>query len=130
MIYSPQCPVFRRDDGTLLEAPYLVNFITSAAPNAGAIYLNERGNIALIPETLRRRSAKVLGLAAYYECDALVLGAWGCGVFKNNPQLVAKIFHEHLDGAFRGRFRTILFSVLDRSAQRQTLAAFQRYFGE
>ena len=130
MIYSPLCPVFRDDDGTLLEAPYLVDFITSAAPNAGAIYQNEREHIAHIPETLRRRSAKVLGLAAYHECDALVLGAWGCGVFKNNPQLVAKIFHEHLQGGFRGRFRKVLFSVLDTSAQRQTVEAFRKYFGE
>lgn len=130
MIYSPRCPVFRADDGKLLEAPYLVDFITSAAPNAGAIYQNERENIAHIPETLRRRSAKVLGLAAYHECDALVLGAWGCGVFKNNPQLVAKIFHEHLEGGFQGRFRKVLFSVLDNSAQRQTVEAFRGYFGE
>ena len=29
--------MFRNDDGILLEQPYLVDFITSPAPNAGAM---------------------------------------------------------------------------------------------
>ena len=34
MIYSPRCPVVRDDVGIWLPVPYLVDFITSAAPNA------------------------------------------------------------------------------------------------
>jgi uncharacterized protein (TIGR02452 family) len=37
VIYSPAVPVFRTDRGTLLDNPYTVSFITSAAPNAGVI---------------------------------------------------------------------------------------------
>ncbi len=37
MIYSPCVPVFRDDAGNLLETPYLASFISSPAPNAGAI---------------------------------------------------------------------------------------------
>ena len=96
MIYSPRCPVVRDDAGLWLPTPYLVDFITSAAPNAGAIMRNEPHNRARIGPTLRERVGKVLALAAHYQVDALVLGAWGCGVFQNDPQLVAAAFYEWL----------------------------------
>ncbi|MEM9543663.1 MAG: TIGR02452 family protein [Cyanobacteria bacterium P01_E01_bin.42] len=126
MIYSPQCPVFRKDDGTFLERPYYVDFITSPAPNAGAIARNSPREIPKIPATLQERSQKILALAASYNCDTLVLGAWGCGVFRNDPQMVAEIFVGHLgvEGKFWRRFRTVLFSVLDSSREKQTYQAF------
>lgn len=132
MIYSPGCPVFREDDGTLLARPYFVDFITSPAPNAGAIQQNEPENVAKIPATLTERSAKILSLAAYHGCDALVLGAWGCGVFRNSPAMVAETFFEHLrpGGPFWGRFQTILFSVLDSSPSYKTYGIFWNRFGQ
>ncbi len=128
MIYSPRCPVFRRDDGTLLEQPYLVDFITSPAPNAGAIQRNEPEALPQIPIALHERSAKLLALAASQPCDALVLGAWGCGVFRNDPRMVASAFFEHLaeGGAFWGRFAFVLFSVLDTSESQRIYKAFER----
>ncbi len=130
MIYSPLCPVFRTDNGTLLEKPYLVDFITSPAPNAGAIRRNEPENVSHIVPTLRERCAKVLALGAQRNCDALVLGAWGCGVFQNDPTTVAQVFSEQVgrDAPFWGRFQKVVFAVLDNSAVQATLAAFQERF--
>jgi uncharacterized protein (TIGR02452 family) len=53
IIYSPGCPVFRTDDGTLLDEPYCVDFITSPAPNLGAIERNEPKAKKQVPEVLR-----------------------------------------------------------------------------
>ncbi len=130
MIYSPGCPVLRKDDGSWLEQPYVVDFITSPAPNAGAIHANQPRDIPLIPATLRERSSKFLALAAHHDCDVLVLGAWGCGVFRNDPQLLATIFWEHLGpgGPYYGRFRKVLFSVLDKPPIRGHFEAFERRF--
>src|SRR5439155_6866731 len=50
MILSPGCPVFRGDDGSLLEEPQTATFITSAAPNAGAAASNRPEELPLIPE--------------------------------------------------------------------------------
>lgn len=36
-IYSPGVPVFRQDDGTALEEPWLLDFLTCAAPYAPTI---------------------------------------------------------------------------------------------
>ncbi len=130
IIYSLDCPVFRRDDGTLLEEPYLVDFITSPAPNAGEIWRNQAKDAEKIREVLYSRGAKLLSLAVYHDCDALVLGAWGCGVFKNDPSMVAQMFADLLlpNGQFWGRFKSVLFSVLDYSKQRRIFAEFNSRF--
>ncbi|MGL5061566.1 MAG: TIGR02452 family protein [Microcoleus sp.] len=130
IIYSPDCPVFRKDDGTLLETPYLVDFITSPAPNAGAIWKKQSHDAEKISEVLYERGAKLLSLAIYNGCDALVLGAWGCGVFKNNPAIVAQMFADLLlpNGQFSGKFKSILFSILDSSGTAKIFAEFQSRF--
>jgi len=130
IIYSPHCPVFRLDDGTLLDDPYLVDFVTSPAPNLGAIERNEPKAKKQVPEVLRDRASKILTLAAYHNCDALVLGAWGCGVFRNNPAVVSQAFADLLlpSGVFWGRFNTILFSVLDRTSEQNIFREFRDRF--
>jgi uncharacterized protein (TIGR02452 family) len=132
IIYSPGCPVFRRDDGTLLEQPYLVDFITSPAPNAGEIWRNQPEDRQKIPEVLCDRGAKLLSLAAYYNCDALVLGAWGCGVFRNQPSMVAQMFADLLldKSRFGGRFKSVLFSVLDSTETKRTFTEFSDRFSD
>jgi uncharacterized protein (TIGR02452 family) len=131
IIYSPRCPVFRTDQGVLLEEPYTVDFITCAAPNAGAIHKNEPEVVDVLEPTLRERGGKILGLAAQRNCETLILGAWGCGVFRNDPALVADVFWQHLkpSGPFWGRFNLVLFSVLDRSAGETIYQAFAERFG-
>jgi uncharacterized protein (TIGR02452 family) len=132
MIFSPDCPILRTDRGDWLEAPFVVSFITSPAPNAGAIKANEHHNLPKIPSTFRERISKLLALALHHGCDALVLGAWGCGAFRNDPQVVAPLFWEHLgpEGPFWGRFKKVQFSVLDTSKIQNIYGAFAQVFGE
>jgi uncharacterized protein (TIGR02452 family) len=130
MILSPDCPVFRDDDGSLLEEPRRATFITSAAPNAGAAANSRREELPLIPDVFRRRTEYVLALAASQGYQRLVLGAWGCGVFRNDPRVVAEAFTNHLrQGAWAGRFERVVFSVLDNSPDSATLRAFEAAVG-
>jgi uncharacterized protein (TIGR02452 family) len=132
MIYSPACPVIRDDGGGWLVPPYAVDFITSPAPNAGAVLRNEPENGALLTSTIIERASKVLALVLHHGCDALVLGAWGCGVFRNDPATVAAAFHAHLapSGSYAGRFRQVLFAVYDRSPEKTTFTAFADAFAD
>lgn len=127
MIVSPACPVFRSDEGELLNAPYHVDIITSAAPNAGALKSHQSPDIAQVPAALAARASKVLALAAHIGCDHLVLGAWGCGVFANDPQMVAQVFATLLTehGPYRARFATVSFSVRDGVEGQPVLRAFR-----
>jgi uncharacterized protein (TIGR02452 family) len=88
--------VFRDDRGELLTEAYRVSFLTSAAPNLSAIRSNQPESAAEVPAVLRRRAARVLAVAAAHGHRRLVLGAWGCGVFGNDPATVAEAFAEAL----------------------------------
>ena len=130
MILSPGCPIIRNDDGTLLDLPQLATFITCAAPNAGATANSRPDELPLIPEVFRRRSEYVLALASSQGYKHLVLGAWGCGVFRNNPKVVADAFIGHLrDGIWCNRFERVVFSVFDKSPSQDTFTAFQSAMG-
>lgn len=130
VIFSPNVPVFRDDDGTLLNTPWFTSFITAAAVNAGAVRQNEPAHVGHIIPTMEQRTRMVLGVAALHKCDALVLGAWGCGVFQNDPATIATIFKNELaQPRFRQRFRHIEFAVYDSSPQQATFATFKRILG-
>ena len=130
IIYSPKCPVFRLDNGELLSEPYLVDFITSPAPNRGAITNNQPHFVDKIDEVFKERIVLVLRLAVAQGCEALVLGAWGCGVFRNKPEKVAELFGEVLlrTGEFANAFEYISFSIPENRKNPVNSLAFERVF--
>jgi uncharacterized protein (TIGR02452 family) len=125
-IYSPNVPVFRDDDGQLLDTPYLVSFITAPAVNASIVLERNRSRRAEITATMRERVARVLAIAAMHGHAALVLGAWGCGVFKNDPAEIAGSFADALRAPFRGAFAQVVFAVLDLTSEHHLIGAFER----
>ncbi|HLK00387.1 MAG TPA: TIGR02452 family protein [Streptosporangiaceae bacterium] len=129
VIYSPGVPVFRDEGYRLLDEPYRVSFLTCAAPNTGAI-VHRNGDISGIPQILTERAARLLAVAARHGQRTLVLGAWGCGVFRNDPIQVAAAFRASLlrPGRFAGVFERITFAILDRTPYRPTLTAFRDTF--
>jgi uncharacterized protein (TIGR02452 family) len=130
MIYSPDVPVFRDDEDRLLDRPCPVSFLTAPAVNAGVVRAQEPGNAARIEAVMLGRMEKVLALALVHGHEVLVLGAWGCGVFANDPVRVAGWFAQLLtgDGPYRTAFRRVCFAVLDRTQARGTIGPFERYF--
>ncbi|MBB5874519.1 uncharacterized protein (TIGR02452 family) [Allocatelliglobosispora scoriae] len=127
VIYAPGVPVFRDDKGNLLEQPYLTSFLVAAAPNLGAIVRNQPDDAAEVPAVLRRRAVRVLRVAAAHGHRTLVLGAWGCGVFRNDPAVVAAAFA----GALREvpAFDRVVFAIYDNLTGTPVHAAFAAEFG-
>ncbi|GAB7029418.1 TIGR02452 family protein [Streptomyces sp. NPDC021749] len=130
VILSPGVPVFRDDRGSLLEVPYETGFLTAAAPNAGVIARQRPAEAGRVPAALAVRAERVLEVAAAGGYRQLVLGAWGCGVFRNEPADVARAFAAQLRGAgrFADRFGRVVFAVLDRRKDSPTRAAFAEAF--
>nr|WP_237551915.1 TIGR02452 family protein [Streptomyces sp. SID8367] len=126
VIHSPGVPVFRDDRGRLLDEPFEVGFLTSPAPNAGVIARHTPERVDRIPAALASRAGRVLEVAALHGYRRLVLGAWGCGVFRNEPEQVARAFADLLDGRFHGRFEQVVFAILDRTKDAATRSAFER----
>jgi len=129
MIYSPEVPVFREDSGSLLDNPYKVSMITAPAVNAGVVRSREsKENENKIEKKMKYRIEKILSIALINKNRALVLGAFGCGVFRNNPEDVADYFRKFVkeDERFNSYFDKIVFAVLDRSRKTETYNIFKR----
>jgi uncharacterized protein (TIGR02452 family) len=128
-IVSPAVPVFRDDAGLLLEEPWLCGFLTCAAPNASVVLERDPSRKGELSAALEERIGRVLGIAAQHGHDELVLGAWGCGVFGNDPEEVARYFDEALRGPFEGAFETVVFAIVGRGRARVNIEPFRRRFG-
>ena len=91
---------------------YEMDVITCAAPD-----LRQLGDPAQFSPTAEElctlhenRWHCILSAAARHEADVLILGAFGCGVFANPPEVVVGAFNRVLP-AFRNYFETIEFAV-------------------
>lgn len=130
VIHSPAVPVFRDDRGRTLAEPYLAGFLTAAAPNAGVVRRTEPERAGALPGALAIRAERVLETAAAHDYRRLVLGAWGCGVFQNDPAQVAGVFRGLLGpgGRFARTFEHVVFGVLDRTPGTVVREAFAQAF--
>lgn len=134
-VYSPAVTVFKEGaECTPMEEPYQVSVITCAALN-----LNGKYSLALTPDGHMPEMAKaitrdkvrtIFRIALSHGHDALVLGAFGCGAFKNPPAEVAAIFHEILEESeFKNKFRLVTFSIIeDHNSNNRNLKAFEKAF--
>lgn len=123
-IYSPKVPFFRDDAGGWLDAPSLASVITSPAPNASALRQQGQYDAEALRQTLHRRAHLVLAIAAAEGVTTLILGAWGAGVFGNDPAMVAEAFAAALEKV-GPRFRRVTFAI----PPGPNLAPFQARFG-
>ncbi len=130
MILSPRVPVFREDDGILLDQPYMLSVVTSPAVNAGAVTKNEPAKVDEIGKCMSSRIDKLLRLAAARGYQHLILGAWGCGVFRNDPEIIARIFAEALKngGTYENVFDSVTFAILDGTNNETIIGPFQAHF--
>ncbi len=125
-LWSPRVPFFRDDDGGWLAVPVLASVITCAAPNAGA--LGRGTTVAELEAVLARRARFVLAIAHQHRVETLVLGAWGAGVFRNDPVMVARIWKALLTGEFANAFARVVFAVIGTSETSANHRAFARAF--
>ncbi|AGS73209.1 TIGR02452 family protein [Streptomyces collinus] len=130
VIHTPAVPVFRDDRGGLLPEPFAAGFLTAAAPNAGVVRRTAPDRAGELPAALARRAERVLETAAAQGYRRLVLGAWGCGVFQNDPAQVAGAFRTLLGpgGRFARTFEHVVFGILDRTPGATVRAAFEKAF--
>jgi uncharacterized protein (TIGR02452 family) len=130
IIYSPQVPWFRVHSRELLDDYFLASVITAPAPNAGQVLRRDSNALPDIEKVLRQRAGYVLAVAQDNGHRSLLLGAWGCGVFRNDANMVADAFGQWLESPrFYGCFDRVTFGVYDSSKTKDTLQAFNQRFG-
>lgn len=131
MIYSPAISFFKDDEGRLLPKLYNMDIVTSPAVNIGAMHQNSRlDELPLVEEVMMNRTDKILGLFYTHGVNNLILGAWGCGVFRNDPKDVAHYFAHFLKdgGKYSQCFDNIIFAVYDSGKKQENISAFEKVF--
>jgi len=112
-VYTPSVTVFRgpEEEGYPFIQPYQIDFIASAA------YDFSKKSFSETPEYVHHTKEKIrtiLRLSVTTGHDSVVLGAFGCGAFKNPADVVARLFSEVLlEDEFQGQFRAVVFAILN-----------------
>ena len=124
IIYTPRVTVFKTDTATPQLLPesewYDVDIITCAAPNLRnqpsnrynsgdgnrQVKMKDKELLALHEKKLRRR----LEVALSEGCETIILGAFGCGAFQNNPEVVA-LANRNVIKDYLHAFKNIEFAV-------------------
>lgn len=119
--YSPAVLVTRGPDGVALPP---LQRPTLAVISAAAQDLKRS---TFEPTLAREKCRSVLWTAAHNRHDAIVLGAFGCGGFRNEPNQIAQFFAELLaPGAeFGCCFKLVLFAII---LSKRNVGAFSRIF--
>ncbi|HMY18806.1 MAG TPA: TIGR02452 family protein [Polyangium sp.] len=132
MIYSRDVPFFRTSaKDPWLDKPFVASVITAPAPNAGAIAQNEPKEMKLVRETFARRWRNVLLVAAERGHRTVLLGAWGCGAFRNDPVIAAETIKMWLvDPRFAGCFDKVVFAIPGGGRSGDNLDIFRRVLGK
>lgn len=113
LIYTKDITVFKNDDDVpqLMEEEewFNVDVITCAAPFLGKRkYTNKKALKALFKGRIRN----IFEAAIDNDVDVLILGAFGCGAFKNPPEIVAEAFYEVIiENSYEKSFKQIIFAI-------------------
>jgi len=134
-IYSPDVIVFKTDTRSpellYIEDWWWVNVITCAAPN---LRTDKEGNerVHISDQELYdlhvKRMRRILNIAANKGNEVMILGAYGCGAFKNPPEIVAKAMKQVVN-EFRYHFRVIEFAVYCSPRDERNYQVFREIMG-
>ncbi len=132
LIIHPQVEIIKDENGRLLPESVIVAVLTCAAP------MLARGMEGMSPAQYEAmmlgRISGMLKTAAYLGYKDLVLGAFGCGAFRNDARIVSDLFYKALkEFNFDGMreydmFNKIGFAVLDRTESQYNFREFDRNF--
>lgn len=138
IIYTPNAKVFKSDEDFPVLLPekdwFDVDFITCAAP---CLYVYKKGSGFVVRddftdkelmEIFQSRWNQILSSAAAHDVDVLILGAFGCGAFGNDPFIVANAAKSALKN-FKHCFRTVEFAIFCREKESRNYIQFSNVFG-
>lgn len=139
IIYTPNVTVFKSDTAMpqlMAESDwYDVDVITCAAPNLRSQpsnrYNSGDGNSQTMMKDKdlldlhEKRLRRILEVALSEDCDTIILGAFGCGAFQNNPEVVA-LANRNVIKDYLHAFKDIEFAVYCSPRDERNFKIFER----
>ena len=143
LIYTPDIWVIKSDQVYPKILPekewFKVDVITCAAPNLFSVpnnFVKDKRIIRLkltneeLYQIHLKRGEHILTVAAHHGTDIFIGGAFGCGAFRNNPEVVAKAYKD-LTAKFTKYFKEIVFAIYcPPKDDRKNFNAFNNIFNE
>ena len=123
IIVSPKITFLKSDEGKKLDVPIVAAVITAPAVNAGVAKCSAKE----VNDQMKERMRRILSIAFERKWTTLILGAFGCGVFKNDPRDVAEMWRQLLTEEFASCFKEIVFACY---GPKENLLAFKKTFDE
>ena len=141
IIYTPDVVVLKTDTDKPVrrkeEEWFKVDVISCAAPNLRNMpsnsYNSGDGDLPARPtddelyQIQFRRFKRILEVAAAMKEEVLILGAFGCGAFENNPSVVAKAAKDAVE-LYKKNFEIIEFAVFCTPDRKENYEAFRKAF--
>jgi len=133
VIYNEHVPIIRDKHYNLMDKPWYVDIVAAGAIDLQQRWYNKSNeyseyyfasnsaaksnqlvfNDQLFKEHTSMKIRMILTCAMATKHDTLVLGAFGCGVFDNDPNIVASLFKQVLnESTFKNQFKRVTFAVL------------------
>ena len=128
MLFTPYVDIIRDGENNFQKHPWRCSVLSAPAIDLRRVRSTD---IAQVEPVMLERIRNILRTAIAFGYDELVLGAWGCGCFKHQAKDVAGYFAKVLCAEnWQKYFKKVVFAVLDNSAEKEKLKAFQAVFAE
>lgn len=128
LIYTPNVKVFKTDTYMPQIMPqsewFDVNVITCAAPS---LYMTSIPDSDL-EQIHQTRAKRIIETAIKFNNEVLILGAFGCGAFCNNPTIVANVYKNILP-KYAYAFETVEFAVYAKYETDVNYSTFNKILG-
>jgi uncharacterized protein (TIGR02452 family) len=115
-IYTHTATFVKNSDYSTI-IPIDCDVITMPAVNLNKTHIDNKqtqDSVENYDELMTFKIEQILSSAILNGCGNLILGAWGCGVFKNDPKVVAELFNKALSKVeLRMPFENIVFAVIN-----------------
>lgn len=131
LIYTKDVVVFKDESEVPALLPrdewFFVDVITCAAPYIAKINIDN----ASLKSLFKSRIKNIFEAAIDNKVEVIILGAFGCGAFKNPPEVVAEAFHEVIDeNGYADNFKKIVFAIKCNPNNTKNLDVFQEEFSK
>lgn len=116
-VFTPAVTCFRHSESygyALMSRPTDFAVISVAGINRPELTPDGKQIAPQLVAVVKNKMRTIFRLGLRHHCDSLVLGALGCGAFRNPPGHIAHLFHEVMrESEFEDRYRRVVFAILE-----------------
>lgn len=131
ILLSPYVEIIKGEMCEFLESSYTCSVVSCAAPQSSPFSgcLEDYTKTEMM-QLFVERIYGILSVLAQHEYAKVTLGAFGCGVYCNDPELVAQSFSEAFARiGVNSFFDEICFAIKCNDKKKKNYEVFGRYFG-